>query len=249
MSQPNIPICEIAAGEYPIGSAHIGYSRPPHTVKLAAFAIGQTTVTNAQFAPFIEAGGYTTEAYWTEMGWRWQQGKQEREPAFWNDPAFNQPDQPVVGVSWYEAIAYTRWLSSITGQAWRLPSEVEWEAAARGVDDEPPRPRSYNTAERRLGHAWAVTEWGNKSWCGALDMTGNVWEWCNTRWGHNYQVMDYRYPYHGGDGREETEGSHARVIRGGSWFDPLTDADPANRARYLPGNRGSNIGFRLARSI
>ena len=244
-----IPVCEVPAGEYPMGSTAIGYSRPPHTVEVAAFAIAQTTVTNAQFAPFIEAGGYTAERYWTDMGWRWQQGKEEREPGFWHDEPFNQPDQPVVGVTWYEAVAYARWLSELTGQGWRLPSEAEWEAAARGQDDEPPRPRNYNTSEHKRGQAWAVTEWGNKSWCGALDMIGNVWEWCNTRWGRNYQVMDYRYPYRADDSREEIDGSHARLIRGGSWFDPINAADPANRARYLPGSRASNIGFRLARNI
>lgn len=87
----------------------------------------------------------------------------------------------------------------------------------------------------------------NRSWCGAEDLCGNVWEWTSSRWGRNWQTLDYRYPYHAGDGREDPTGSHARVIRGGSWFDLLREAHPANRGRYLPGSRGSNIGFRLAR--
>jgi formylglycine-generating enzyme required for sulfatase activity len=137
----------------------------------------------------------------------------------------------------------------MTGLPWRLPLEAEWEAAARGPEGTAPRPRIYNTVERSIGRPWAVTEESNISWCGAGDMVGNVWEWTSTRWGRNYQSRDYVYPYTNEDGRENPEGSDARVIRGGSWFDPLADADPANRGRYLPGSRASNIGFRLARSL
>ena len=246
---PDISICEVPAGTYLIGDKLIGYSRPEHELTLRPFAIGLTTVTNAQFAPFMAAGGYGTEAYWGEMGWQWLHGKRETEPGFWRDPLFNQPDQPVVGVSWYEVDAYTRWLAEATGIYWRLPSEVEWEAAARGPEASAPRPREYNTAERGLGRAWAVTDGVSVSWCGALDLCGNVWEWCSTRWGHNFQSRDYLYPYNRDDGREYLTGSYARVIRGGSWFDPLPEANPAGRSRYLPGSRASNIGFRLARSL
>jgi formylglycine-generating enzyme required for sulfatase activity len=234
-SHPDIHVLHVPAGSYLVGNNQVGYSRPEHMVTLAPFAIGETTVTNQQFRAFIDAGGYTTEGYWSEMGWHWREGKRETQPGFWDDPTFNQPDQPVVGVGWYEADAYARWLASVTGLAWRLPSEVEWEAAARGPEGEAPKPRNYNTAERGLGRAWPVTEAGNKSWCGALDMCGNVWEWCSTRWGRNYQSRDYLYPYVKEDGRESLEGSHARLLRGGSWFDPLPQADPSNRGRYLPG--------------
>jgi len=242
-------LCEIPAGKYPIGDPELNQSRPPHTVKLNAFGIAKTTVTNAEFLAFIAADGYKTERFWSGMGWRWLDDKNNNYPAFLNDPNFNAPDQPIVGVSWYEADAYARWLAEREGLGWRLPTEVEWEAAARGPDDEAPKPRDYNTAERRIGHAWAVTEVGNISWCGAADLCGNVWEWCSSRWGRNWQSHEYRYPYNPGDGRENLEGSHARIIRGGSWFDPINEANPANRARYLPGSRGSNIGFRLARSL
>jgi formylglycine-generating enzyme required for sulfatase activity len=244
-----IDICEVPAGRYPLGDDSVAISRMAHTVKLDVFALAKTTVTNAQFAAFIAADGYQEEALWSDMGWRWHEGRAGTQPAFWLDPQFNAPDQPVVGVGWYEADAFTRWLARETGLSWRLPTEAEWEAAARGVDDEAPRPRIYNTAERGLGHPWPVTTETNVSWCGALDLCGNVWEWCSTRWGRNWQQKDYSYPYDAGDGREALSGSHARIMRGGSWFDPLTEANPANRARYLPGSRGSNIGFRLARGL
>ncbi|MEZ4668762.1 MAG: SUMF1/EgtB/PvdO family nonheme iron enzyme [Anaerolineae bacterium] len=242
-------ICEVQAGVYPIGDNSMSVSRAAHTVELGAFAMGETSVTNLQFLGFIEAGGYSNSAYWSEMGWHWQEGKSLSRPAFVDDANFNAPDQPVVGVSWYEADAFARWLATVTSLNWRLPTEAEWEAAARGPEGDAPRPRNYNTAERRLGHTWAVTEAGNRSWCGALDMCGNVWEWCSTRWGRNWQTQDYRYPYHAGDGREDITGSHARIIRGGSWFDGIQESNPANRARFLPGSRASNIGFRLARSL
>lgn len=241
--------CEVPSGVYPIGDNALPISRTAHTVRLPAFAIAQTTVTNTHFAAFIEAGGYQDERFWTDMGWRWQQGKQETAPGFWADTAFNLPDLPVVGVSWYEAAAFARWLALETGVPWRLPTEAEWEAAARGPEGEAPRPRNYNTVERGIGRAWPVTTAGNISWCGAYDLCGNVWEWCSTRWGRSWQTPDFVYPYHSGDGREELIGSDARLIRGGSWFNPLPEANPSNRARYLPGSRGSNIGFRLARSL
>jgi formylglycine-generating enzyme required for sulfatase activity len=241
-----VALCQIPAGNYLIGANDIIVSRAEHKVRLGAFAIGQTTVTNEQFAPFIKAAGYTTERWWTEAGWRWQKHEQARAPFCWSQAAFNQPLQPVVGVTWYEVYAFTAWLAEETGQPWRLPTEAEWEAAARGPDGDAPSPRTYNTVERGLGHAWPVVDAGNTSWCGAKDMCGNVWEWCSSRWGHNWQTMEYGYPYNREDGRENLTGSFARIIRGGSWYDPIHESSPANRGRYLPGSRASNIGFRLA---
>jgi formylglycine-generating enzyme required for sulfatase activity len=218
-----------------------------HVVHLNAFTISQTVVTNAHFADFIRAAGYTTENLWSEMGWRWQTHKAETQPGFWHDHLFNHPLQPVVGVCWYEADAFTQWLSGETAIAWRLLTEVEWEAAARGLDSNTTLdPRQVNSVERGLGRTWSALGNGQVSWCGARDLCGNVWEWCSTRWGHNWQSLDYPYPYDALDGREDLSGSHARVMRGGSWFNPLAEAHPSYRGRYLPGSRGSNIGFRLA---
>ncbi len=242
-----VTTCTVPTGIYVIGDNQVTISRPAHTVDLKAFAVGQTTVTNLQFLAFVSAGGYGDESLWTAMGWRWLASKGDTHPSFWSDERFNAPDQPVVGVSWYEADAFARWLARESGLPWRLPTEVEWEAAARGPDGDAPSPRVYNTAEMRVGSPWAVTRMGNISWCGAGDMCGNVWEWCSTRWGRNWQTHEFRYPYHD-DGRENLTVSDARIMRGGSWFDPRTEANPANRGRYLPGSRGSNIGFRLARS-
>lgn len=235
------------ANAYPIGSESLPFSRPAHQVTLAAFQIGVTAVTNGQFAAFIAAGGYERESFWSEMGWRWRRSRSDAQPAFWEDPHFNHALQPVVGVSWYEADAFARWLAGESGQPWRLPTEAEWEAAARGPQENMSlNPQHINSAERGVGRAWAALGMGQVSWCGARDLCGNVWEWCGSRWGHNWQTLEYAYPYDPHDGREDPSGSHARIMRGGSWFDSLREAHPAQRGRYLPGSRGSNIGFRLA---
>lgn len=245
MPLPPFELCPIPTDDYPLGDDRLPECQPAHRVRLAAFSLARTTVTNAQFLAFIAAEGYQTAGWWGEMGWRWQKTRQETHPPFLRDPLFNAPDQPVVGVCWYEAAAYARWLAAAAGQPWRLPSEAEWEAAARGADDTPPEGRA-NTAAERLGRPWPVTTAGNRAGCGALDLLGNVWEWTSSQWGHNWQTLDYSYPYRADDGREDLSGSAARVMRGGSWFDAPGQARAAVRGRYLPGSRGSNIGFRLA---
>lgn len=237
-----IPVCDIPAGTYQIGHGTQQFAQPLHDVELGAFSIAQVAVTNEQFKLFIEAGGYHNEAYWTVMGWRWLQGKGDIQPAFWDNPNFNHALQPIVGIGWYEAMAFVNWLSEVTGKAWRLPTEVEWEVASFPSDD-----NAYlNTTEKGIGRTLSVIGTDNLSWCGAVHMLGNVWEWTATRWGRNWQSLDYPYPYEADDGREDLSGSYARVMRGGSWFDRMEDATPHHRARFLPGSRASNIGFRLA---
>ena len=167
-----------------------------------------------------------------------------RMPAFWNASDFNAPEQSVVGISWYEALAFANWLSSESDYHWRLPTEVEWEIAAR-FDGE----GLIHSAAGGLRRTMPVDKHGYQSSHGAWHLRGNVWEWCSTRWGRNWQSLDYAYPYTADDGREDLSGSYARVMRGGSWFDPVQDAHASKRARYLPGSRGSNIGFRLLYSI
>ncbi|GAB4517032.1 MAG: hypothetical protein OHK0046_23270 [Anaerolineae bacterium] len=250
-SMDDIAVAAVPGGEYTIGSEDLPQSRPVNRVLVKGFVIGLTAVTNAQFAQFIEGGGYRNPEFWSEMGWRWQRQKQISAPAFWDDNNFNHALQPVTGVSWYEADAFARWLLLESNLPWRLPTEAEWEIAARDPKRPvwEPNPRQINSAERRLGRPWSALGMGGISWCGAYDLLGNVWEWTSSRWGRNWQTLDYAYPYDPNDGREDPSGSHARIIRGGSWFDTLDAAHPAHRGRYLPGSRGSNIGFRLARSL
>ena len=109
--------------------------RPEHIVSLETFYLARTPVTNQAFLAFIAADGYRQEHFWLPDGWQWMQQKQICAPAFWGHPRFGGPEQPVVGVTWYEAMAFAAWLTAETGQSWRLPSEAEWEKAVRGADE------------------------------------------------------------------------------------------------------------------
>lgn len=240
----NINTITIPAANYPIGNDSFALSRPVHTLHIETFAIMQGTVTNQQFADFVSAGGYRKEDTWSEMGLRWRKSKKTLVPAFWTDSNFNAPEQPLVGISWYEALAFANWQAIDTGQKWRLPSEVEWEVSANFEGE-----GQIHSADSGLQKTIPAIDRGYQSSHGAWNLQGNVWEWCSTRWGRNWQSLDYSYPYSADDGREDLSGSHARVMRGGSWFDPVQEAHPAKRARYLPGSRASNIGFRLIYSI
>jgi len=222
--------------------------RPQQQVELNAFRIGRYPVTNAQYARFIGDGGYENRAFWTEAGWAWREREGITQPEYWDHPGWNQADYPVVGVSWYEALAYCRWLSEVTGQAFGLPSEAEWEKAARG--EHGPKwpwgdkfdPRKANTSESGLEHTTAVGHYSpdGDSPYGLGDMAGNVWEWCSTF---------YRgYPYWAGDGREDLEAEARRMLRGGSWKADQGGARCASRTWNHPDFRFDDVGFRVAAS-
>src|SRR5688572_23587970 len=97
-----------------------------------AFEMAKYPLTNAQFAVFIAAGGYRQRRWWTDEGWQFKEQREWTAPLFWRDARWNKPDYPVVGVSWYEAVAYCRWLSAITREKITLPSEQQWQHAAQG---------------------------------------------------------------------------------------------------------------------
>jgi formylglycine-generating enzyme required for sulfatase activity len=179
-------------------------------------------------------------------------GERRRDqPAFWEDSRFDSPAQPVVGVTWYEARAYCRWLEARLASwgGWgtvdaRLPSEVEWEWAARGR-----RRRIYpwgrrwdpERANTWEGHVLRPTPVGvypgGATPGGIHDLSGNVWEWTSSL---------YRpYPYHADDGREDPEAEGARVLRGGSWDDASRLARCAFRNGDVPGNWNGIVGFRV----
>jgi formylglycine-generating enzyme required for sulfatase activity len=173
-------------------------------------------------------------------------GRKSRErPQWWSDPAYNNPSQPVVGVTWFEAVAYCAWLSAVTGRVYRPPSEAEWEAAARG-----PRGHVYawgnawdaaraNTVEGRVlkpSPVGAYAAAGGGGPFGAEDQAGNVWEWTSSL---------YRpYPYRP-DGREAAESEGERALRGGSWGLNRDNARCAYRSRFVPGDFTDNVGFRV----
>jgi formylglycine-generating enzyme required for sulfatase activity len=243
----------VPAGEFTMGSADSdsqahAEEKPQHRVNVAGFWIDRTEVTNAQYRKFMDAGGYSKQQYWTEAGWAWKGQNNATQPTCWGDGNLNQAAQPVVCVSWYEAYAYARWAGG------RLPTEAEWEKAARGPSTGSGDVRIYpwgNAAPdcNRLNY------WGKDGGCvgrpapvgsyangvspyGALDLAGNVWEWVSSRYGS--------YPYRSDDGREDQSSTDVRVLRGGSWLNEARSVRSALRGRNDPGTRNYNIGFRVA---
>lgn len=206
---------------------------------------------------WLEEGRITSEQ---AQGWEWYRDASDADfeaqldewypggllirPAYWDDPAFNDAAQPVVGICWYEARAYCAWLAAQSGQAFRLPSEVEWEAAARGAAG-----RRYAWGEEFDAACCNVFETHVRGTTpigvfpagdtpeGLADMNGNVWEWTTS--------LDRRYPYAADDGREDAGAEGPRVVRGGSWYYDRFDCRSACRDDDAPGRRSHNIGFRV----
>lgn len=213
------------------------------------FAIAKYPLTNAQFKPFIEAGGYTEKKWWTKAGWDYRQKEKWAEPRYWGDKKFNGAEQPVVGVSWYEAVAYCRWLSDQTGQKIMLPTEQQWQYAAQGDDGrEYPWGNEWDSSRCRnsVGGSWGsagntspVTQYEGKgkgdSPFGVVDLAGNVWEWCLT---------EYE------SGSNESDGTNVRVLRGGSWDDGNPFSFRVSFRNWAnPGLTNNYWGFHLALSL
>jgi formylglycine-generating enzyme required for sulfatase activity len=221
---------------------------PQHTLTLPAYEIGKTEVTNAQFRPFVTGDGYTNQRYWDDAGWQWRIENKRVQPACWDNADFNGDQQPVVCVTLYEAAAYARWLSAQTGQNFTLPTEAQWEKAARGSDG-----RIYpwgdtwdanraNIDETGLGKTTPVGQYPNgASPYGALDMVGNVWEWTQSE----LQAYPLVQP------TEETlytiKADRTYVLRGGAWNDTRVNARCAYRGGTTPHRVRDIRGFRLAR--
>jgi formylglycine-generating enzyme required for sulfatase activity len=234
---PDIAWCEVPGGPFLMGSGdadEMAYDRekPQHEVSLPAFRIARVPVTHAQYAAFVRDGGYTARwrAYWTDAGWDW---KGDRAGPEMVGGVFDLPNHPVVGVTWYEVLAFCRWLAARLGTPVTLPTEAQWEKAARGKDgrifpwgnDADPNRANYD--ETGVGATSAVGCFpGGASPFGVLDISGNVWEWCVTRWQDSYE--DY-----GDEG--DLEGSSRRVVRGGSFYYPGDDARCAVRNWGYPG--------------
>ena len=285
---PDILWCAVPAGPFAMGSDKkrdpgTGSSeQPQHEERsiLQCYWISRYAVTNAQFAAFVQAGGYGEEHYWPEAAAEgvWGEGRvagpwdetARCEPVDYGVP-FNLANHPVVGVTWYEALAFCRWLTERLrlgsgdwrvwsaqrrvelvsvdpkGLAVRLPTEAEWERAARGTDGriypwgDDFDPTRCNAWESGIGHTSAVGMFRDgDSPCGAADLAGNVWEWCSSKW-----VDDYKGYDRGAEERERLGGRDPRVVRGGSWFSFRGYARCAYRLRRYPPYRSDYLGFRV----
>jgi serine/threonine protein kinase/nucleoside phosphorylase len=234
----------VAAGPFFMGSPLHSREAPPRTVSLRDFEIGHVPVTTSQYAAFIDSGGYQQQRWWSEAGWGWRQGKfmlwgrvDCTQPEAWHRQR-ERADHPVTGVTWYEAEAYCRWLAAQKRLALRLPTEEEWEKAARGGDGrlwpwgddfDPRRANTYDFGALDtlpVGHVA-----GDVSPYGAHDMGGNVQEWTATV----YQPLP---------GEAFAQGD-LRVARGGSWNDTAFGARAAFRHVYPPSYYFPFLGFRL----
>jgi formylglycine-generating enzyme required for sulfatase activity len=239
------------------------------------FFVSKFPITNAQFGRFIEEGGYEERSYWTANGWTWK--GRLTQPAFWKDAKFNGPDQPVVGVSWYEAVAYCNWLSlqdglrpayDDTGRArleasgYRLPTELEWEyAAAKGAPDQEERiypwgdswdPKNLvsGMAQPKATRTAAV---GSRSPLGdtpqgLADMSGNVWEWCSDNTQSDGEITESPHP-----DRYYFQGDSSfqyMELRGGSWCNTFQNGFRSAFRGFSapPGSRYNVSGFRIVRS-
>lgn len=164
------------------------------------------------------------------------------KPAFWEDLELSSPARPVVGVNWFEAQAYCRWLSAVTGHTLRLPTEIEWEKAARSIDGRVyPWGNRFNAknANTQESHLYTTTPVGlYPAGCapyGLYDCSGNVLEW----------TQSYYSAYPGSEAENERFGESHYVLRGGSWNGTRRDARCASRGRNVPDNFGNLVGFRV----
>jgi iron(II)-dependent oxidoreductase len=240
-------LVEIPAGPFWMGDDADERAKPRHQVTLEAYRIGKYPVTVGQFRRFVEASGH------------------EPRDA---DSLRGVTNHPVVyDVTWHEARAYCRWLTEVwraagkigADEVVRLPTEAEWEKAARGAVARGTDGRLYpwgddwdearcNTRESGLGGTTPVGMYPDgASPYGCLDMAGNVWEWTTSLWGEGWQEPEYAYPYQADDGRENLEAGDdvLRVVRGGSFDHALNHARCAYRYRYHPNSLWNYLGFRV----
>lgn len=249
---PYIEWCHVKAGPFTMGvhPTKIEVSGDKEIAQFTCdliaqpFRISRYPATVAQYKAFVDAGGYSEKAFWTEAGWAWRQESGVTGPIEYDDP-FQLPNHPRVGVSWYEAVAFCRWLSKQMGQDIRLPTEAQWERAARHTDG-----RIYpwgdefdaeccNASETGIGSTSAVGVFPNGlAECGVSDMAGNVWEWCSTQWRSNYE--DYAKKVD-----ESLTGEDSRVLRGGSFGFDRFNVRCAARSRNVPHGRSKLMGMRV----
>ncbi len=238
---------EIPAGEFTQGSnLHPqDNERPAHRQSVKRFWLDRDLVTCGQFREFMAAGGYRESRWWSAAGWQWLQAHPVNRPLYWSEDSI-WDRHPVCGVSYYEAEAFARCLGK------RLPTETEWEKAARwhpvgGALDFPwgqdfPSARHCNHAGI-VGHTTPVGAYpaGTSPW-GCRDMLGNVWEWTAT-WFSGYEDFS-PFPY-AGYSSAYFDGRH-RVLKGGSWATQPWALRASWRNWYEPGMRQMFAGFRCA---
>jgi len=217
----------IPAGPFTMGSdGGPDDEAPAHEVDVAEFEIDQFQVTNGDFAIFVEATGHQTDA------------EKARSANTWQSYADGKDNHPVVKVSWNDAVAFCKWLDK------RLPTEAEWEKAARGNDGyvypwgneyDPQKANGKDRAIRSTTAAGSFPE--GASPYGVMDMAGNVWEW----------VADWYEAYPDSSHQSDYFGERFRVLRGGGWFETADFLRTATRNFLTDTAASDDIGFRCVR--
>jgi formylglycine-generating enzyme len=245
----------IRAGKFLMGSpdqedGHLNVESPQREVTLAMpFHLGECEVTRGQFAAFVTASAYKTEAEKDGWAFAWDGSKWGKvNGASWRKPGFDQTDDhPVVQVSYSDAVAFCGWMGKMCGLAIRLPTEAEWEYACRAGSKT--RFSFGDSAADLGGYAWHEANSGSKTHpvgtkkpnaFGLYDMHGNVWEWCSNWYGSYANAVN--------EGPTAPAPGALRVLRGGSWFNGPLFCRSAYRYALAPGSRLLNGGFRVAAS-
>jgi sulfatase modifying factor 1 len=218
----------VSAGWFLMGCA-VGQDneQPVHRVWVDEFSLAACQVTNSEYARFLR-------------------DTRSSPPPFWNDSKFNHPEQPVVGVSWHEAVRYCEWLSSRTGQHFRLPTEAEWEYAARGGRDGALFPWGNEPPELLPGYndRWKTGPEpvgdGEANGFGLYNMCDNVHEWCSDWFAADYYAASPERNPRG------PEIGKRRVSRGGSWRHHIKMSRCAARSSIPPEFQYADYGFRVA---
>jgi formylglycine-generating enzyme len=228
-------LVSIPGGSFLMGSDSAqDCERPVHCVRVDPFLLAATQLTNAEYDRFLRATRATP-------------------PPWWNDPHFSQPEQPVAGVSWHEAVSYCNWLRARTGRDFRLPTEAEWERAARGGleqklfpwGDEPPESRPDYEKRWKAGPE-AVARYASSPF-GLYDIGDNVHEWCSDWYDPDYyRIAPERNPR----GPDQCPMKPARKSsRGGSWRHHIKVARCSARSSIPPEFQYADYGFRIACGI
>ena len=228
------PFALIPAGEFSMGCEKgQDEERPVHRAWVDAFEMAVYQVRNRDFAGFMEATGHP-------------------QPKHWSDPDFNHPDQPVVAVNWIEAVKYCDWLTHLSGRRYRLPTEAEWERAARGGcegllyvwGNEPPHehPEYLRRWGREVNGPIAVGQEAPNAF-GLYDIGENVHEWCVDWYDKDYYA---RAP---GRNPQGPESGVRRASRGGSWRHQIKVSRCAARSSIPPTLQYADYGFRVVRDV
>jgi len=239
---------------------------PVHQVAIEGFALGRYEVTVGQFECYVEATGHVTDAEKQGDSLCFDGKWYAAAGASWRNPGFAQSARhPVACVSWNDALAYLAWLSEQAGSVYRLPTEAEWEYAARaGSDtawywgDDPSAAGEYaNVADRTARevhpnmdvhectdghvHTAPVGSYAPNAF-GLYDMVGNQWEWTGSRFSERYEGEELVAADPGAVSADQQ-----MAVRGGSWFDGVRRTRSAGRGMAVPANRYSDVGFRVAK--